>query len=101
MKTIVKWLFLLPLGAVLLLFAVINRQDVSLSLNPFAIDIPELQFNAPLFVLLFAAFACGCVIGSIMHWLGQNPQRRRMRALKAENEHLHQRIAHLPRLPDM
>jgi uncharacterized integral membrane protein len=101
MKSFLTWLVLLPSAALLLLFALLNRQIVGLSLNPFAIDIPELQIDAPLFLVVFAAFIGGVLCGACLNWLGHGPQRQRLRALRAENEHLRHRIAHLPHLPEI
>lgn len=101
MLRFIKWLILAPIFAFLLLFAVLNRQNVLLSFNPFETAISELQFEIPLFLLLFIVFALGCVSGAVLHWMGQGPQRRHIRNLKLENEHLRQRLTHLPHLPEM
>jgi uncharacterized integral membrane protein len=101
MKTIGTWLILAPLCALVLIFALLNRHNVSLELNPFNTDLPALHYEMPLFLLLFIAFAAGCLVGAAIHWLGQSQQRQRARALRAENEHLKQRLNHLPHLPDM
>jgi putative membrane protein len=57
------------IGAFLLLllvvFAVANRQSVAVSLDPlpFAIDLP-------LYLLVFAIFLLGLVLGALGQWLG-------------------------------
>ena len=77
-KKIINLLILLPLGIVLIIFCVANRQSVTLALNPFRPEDQVLSLNAPLFVLLFVALIVGMVVGAAVTWLnaGQTPQAR-------------------------
>ena len=50
MKTFLKWLVLAPLIVVALVFAVANRQMVTVVFDPFGNDIPGLSVTMPLFL---------------------------------------------------
>ncbi|MDE3114308.1 MAG: DUF1049 domain-containing protein [Pseudomonadota bacterium] len=53
-----------PVVAVAAVVAVANREMVSFSLDPFSRAVPALTFEAPLFLLLFAAVGLGVVLGA-------------------------------------
>lgn len=68
MAPLLRFLRLLIAALVLLLlavFAVANRQAVSVSLDPlpFAMDLP-------LYLLVFAVFLLGLILGGVGQWLG-------------------------------
>lgn len=95
MKTLLKWIVLAPLAAVLLVFALVNRRDVIVTFDPYGGNSPALTINAPLFVVLGVAAMIGVVIGGIATWFGQRRHRRAARQaraelarLKAENDRL-------------
>lgn len=77
---------LVPLAIVLVAFAVANRGAVALTVDPFNPGNPALTFQAPLFLLIFAALAIGLVLGGAATWLRQGRYRKmaRQRALEAE-----------------
>lgn len=83
-KKIVNLLILLPLGVILIIFCVANRQVVTLALNPFRPEDQVLAFNAPLFVLLFIALIIGMLVGSAVTWLSQAKHRKRARSQSRE-----------------
>lgn len=64
------------IGAILLLllvvFAVANRQSITVSLDPlpFAIDLP-------LYLLVFIIFLAGLCLGALLQWLGGFGRRRK------------------------
>ena len=62
-KKIVNLLILLPLGVILIVFCVANRQSVTLAFNPFRPDDQVLAVSAPFFVFLFIALITG--MGSV------------------------------------
>ncbi|ENN86324.1 putative transmembrane protein [Rhizobium freirei PRF 81] len=78
-KKIVNLLILLPLGIVLIVFCVANRQSVTLALNPFRPDDQVLSLNAPLFVLLFVTLILGMLLGAGVTWFSQGKHRKRAR----------------------
>lgn len=78
-KKILNLLVLLPLGIVLIVFSVANRQVVTLAFNPFRPEDQVMALHAPLFVFLFVALILGMLIGSMVTWLAQGRHRRRAR----------------------
>ena len=106
MKTLLKWIVLAPLAAALLVFALVNRQDVTVAFDPFGGNSPALAVTLPLFVVLGLAAMIGVVIGGVATWFGQARHRRAARQarvelerLKAENQRLsaaaHEKVAAL------
>lgn len=78
-RKIINLLVLLPLGIVLIVLSVANRQPVTLALNPFRPDDGLLSVSAPFFVFLFLAAIIGVLIGSFATWLAQGKHRKRAR----------------------
>ena len=83
-RRIINWLFLLPLGLVIIALAVANRGRVTLSLDPILREASPLTISAPLFLIVLAALFCGIVIGGFVVWWGQRIHRNH--AKKAERE---------------
>ena len=83
-KKIVNLLILLPLGIILIVFCVANRQSATLALNPFRPEDQVLSLNAPLFVLLFAALIVGMLVGAGVTWVNQGKHRKRARSQSQE-----------------
>jgi uncharacterized integral membrane protein len=83
-KKIVNLLILLPLGVILIIFCVANRQSVTLALNPFRPEDQVLSTQAPLFVLMFAALIVGMLVGSAVTWFNQGKHRKRARTQSRE-----------------
>lgn len=78
-KKIVNLLILLPLGVILIVFCVANRQSVTLAFNPFRPEDQVLAVSAPFFVFLFIALIAGMLIGSAATWFSQGKHRKRAR----------------------
>ena len=71
-----KLLIGLPIAVVILAFAFANRQDVSVSFDPFSGD-PAM--TAPLYGLLFLTLLVGVIVGGTATWFAQGRNRRRAR----------------------
>lgn len=84
MKSLLKWLILVPIALVLLVLATLNRQNVAVALDPIGTGLPGLKFEAPLFVVMLVCGALGVVVGSLATWLGQGKHRRNARAARGE-----------------
>ena len=80
MRNFLKALILLPVAAVIVIFAVAHRNPVTLSWNPLERDNPDFQITIPLYALLFATLALGVIIGGIGTWLSQGRHRKAERA---------------------
>lgn len=68
-----------PLGVVLVALAVVNREPVQLTLDPFGGLDPSISIEAPLFLLLLGVFALGLIVGGIATWFTQGKWRRMAR----------------------
>lgn len=79
LRRIVNIVVFVPLGVVLILLSVANRQDVTLALNPFNTADTVLSVSAPFFVFLFLAVIVGLVLGAAITWFAQGKYRRRAR----------------------
>lgn len=79
MKKLVNILVLVPVGIVLIVLSVANRQSVTLALNPFNPADSVLSASAPFFVFLFLALILGMIIGSLATWFSQGKYRKRAR----------------------
>ena len=93
MRKFLTYLVLVPLAIALLMFAVANRQIVTVSFDPFSTTRPALSFTLPLFVLIFLLVILGVLIGGIAAWLRQSKWRRNARRLEADVEALRRETA--------
>jgi uncharacterized integral membrane protein len=73
-----------PLGILLVVFAVANRHAVTVSLDPFGSDAPSLSATMPLFILILALMGIGVVVGGVATWRNQGKWRRAARHLDLE-----------------
>src|SRR5437762_185729 len=63
LRTFLKSLILVPIGVVLILFAVANRQWTAVSLDPFSPESPALAIHLPLFLAILLALMVGVIVG--------------------------------------
>jgi uncharacterized integral membrane protein len=87
MLRLLKLLVLLPVAAVIIGLAVINRGAVKLIYWPVQLG-GELSLSLPLFVALFAALLVGVLIGGTATWLAQSRHRSAERRYRNEAERL-------------
>lgn len=93
-RKLVVALMVVPLGALLVALAVVNRKPTILILDPFGGAEARLSLEAPLFLFLLGAFALGLIIGGIATWLGQGG-RRTARAQSREARDLRHQASRL------
>ncbi len=103
MKNILKWILLLPVAIVIIVFAVANRHPVKVYFDPTGNKLPGFTFDAPLYLVLFAALLAGVFIGGAAAWLKQSKHRKAARVargearkLESEAQQLRTQIAALP-----
>lgn len=90
---ILWWIIGVPVGLLLIMLAVANRDLVSLSLDPIGGSI-----EVPLYLVIFFAFLLGMVCGGILTW--GSGVRRRIRKRREERERASaDRAAQSPRPP--
>ncbi len=98
-KRFIGWLVLVPLSALLIVFALANRQLVSLNINPFAPtpDAVAGGYGIPLFVVLYVVLLIGVLLGGIASWFAQGAHRRSERHWRREANQLSQELEALRR----
>jgi uncharacterized integral membrane protein len=84
LRKIVTTIIVVPIAAVIIAFAVANRQTVIVSFDPFSAASPAYAATLPLFAVIFAFLILGVLIGGIAAWLRQSKWRRATRKLEAE-----------------
>jgi uncharacterized integral membrane protein len=77
-------LVLIPLGLILVVFAVANRHLVTVSLDPFNSSDPSVGFRLPLFVVIIGVAIAGVVAGGSVTWFRQRHWRRAARQHEAD-----------------
>ncbi len=75
------WIVVLPLAAVAVIFAVMNRTPVALDLWPL-----PWRIEAAVYLILLGALAAGLVIGLLLALLTGGARRRRLRQYVQANE---------------
>lgn len=91
-RKIVTAVIVIPLAAVIIAFAVANRQTVTVSFDPFSQAAPAYAATLPLFVLIFVLVIFGVIVGGIAAWLRQGKWRRAARKLDGDVRALHQEL---------
>lgn len=84
LKTL-RWLLLVLVAVVLIVFAINNQQIVSLSLRPF-----PLELNAGLYLVVLLTLLAGFLLGALVAWMNGHRGRR-------EARHNAQRVGELER----
>jgi len=102
-RKLVFWLVVVPFAILILMFAVANREIVSVSFDPFSSTQPAASVTVPLFVLIFILVILGVIMGGVATWLRQSEYRKTARlrdsdvnALRREIERLNARLADGP-----
>jgi uncharacterized integral membrane protein len=89
MRGFLKALVIVPLAALLTLFAVVNRAPVELTFDPLEWSGMGERIAVPLFVVIFLSAAVGVIIGGVAMWFGQGRHRKAARAnARAAARHL-------------
>ncbi len=92
LRRIVAALILVPLAIIIIAFAVANRQEVTVSLDPFGASAPAASLTLPLFALVILVLIIGVVIGGSAAWLRQGRWRRAARRLEREAKEMIARL---------
>jgi uncharacterized integral membrane protein len=96
-RKIVTAVILAPLAAILIAFAVANRQDVTVSFDPFDAAQPAYAASLPLFVLILVLVIFGVLLGGIVTWLRQARWQWAARRAESENRELRLQLDRLQR----
>ena len=84
MRKFLTALVVIPLGLILMVFAVANRHFVTVSFDPFVSNDPSFSVTLPLFLLLIVVAALGVFAGGCAVWFGQRRWRRAARRNDAD-----------------
>lgn len=90
-------IILIPIVLLLVMFAVANRQVVTLSFDPFDAANPAYAVAVPLFVLIFILVVLGVLLGGMAAWLRQGRWRRAARRLDGQLRRLNAEVHELRR----
>jgi putative membrane protein len=82
------WIVTLPVALLVILFALMNRQEVSLNLWPLPWDIA-----APLFLFTLGAIVFGFLFGALATWLSGGTTRRHLRETQRELAQMRDELA--------
>ena len=91
-RKIVTLAIVLPVAAVIIAFAVANRELVTVSFDPFTSVSPAYAATFPLFILIFILLILGVIVGGTAAWLRQSHWRRAARKLDGEVRQLQQEL---------
>jgi len=83
-RKIINFAILLPLAAILVIFAVANRHWATVSFDPFNSTDPSLSIELPLFVVILLSVILGVLAGGIATWFRQGRWRRAARRHEAD-----------------
>jgi len=87
---VARWaarLFAIPVAVVAVVFALMNRQAMTLELWPLPFTL-----EAPVFLVVYLALLAGFLIGGLTAWLSGGGARRRARRMAAERERLRREL---------
>ncbi len=95
MRKFLTGLVLIPVGLILIVFAVANRHLVTVSLDPFSASDPSVGFTLPLFVVIILVAILGVVAGGAATWFRQRRWRRAARQHEADARAARSQLADL------
>ncbi len=84
---------LIPLGLILVVFAVANRHMVTVSFDPFNSTDPSIAVTLPLFVVLILVAILGVAAGGFATWFRQRHWRRAARQHEADARQARSQLA--------
>jgi uncharacterized protein YneF (UPF0154 family) len=94
MKKILRWVVVIPVGALIVLFLIANRKLVALSLDPFSTDAPAIATPAlPLWIWLILALFVGFFMGAAGMWVSDRELRIRAKTDRLELKALKKAMA--------
>jgi uncharacterized integral membrane protein len=98
-RKLITAVILVPLVIILVMFAVANRETITITFDPFDSVQPAFAFKLPLYLLIFALIAIGVVIGGLTTWFKQHKWRTRARRAEAETRALREQLSQRSKWP--
>ncbi|CAM9972792.1 unnamed protein product, partial [Phaeothamnion confervicola] len=87
-RKIVTAVILVPIALIIVMFAVANREIITVTFDPFDSKNPAFALTLPLFMLVFVLVGLGILIGGMAAWLKQHKWRVRARRAEADERRL-------------
>ena len=78
----------IPLALLIILFAVANRQNVTIGFDPFAPTTPAVSIELPLFAVVMLSLMIGVIVGGVASWMRQGKWRKETRRRRIEAERM-------------
>jgi uncharacterized integral membrane protein len=100
LNRIVAAVVLVPLAVIIIAFAVANRENVTISFDPFGGAAPAASVTLPLFALIILLLIIGVLIGGLASWLRQGKWRETARRLERDLRQLRGKLAVLESAAD-
>jgi len=98
-RRMVGWFVLVPLSAVLIVFALANREPVPINFNPFVPGQGAAGVDVPLFLVIFLVLLIGVALGGVATWFAQGHHRRDERHWRRHAEVLSRDLEAARRVP--
>jgi uncharacterized integral membrane protein len=95
MRKFLNAVVFIPLGVILVVFAVANRHMVTVTFDPFNSSDTALGFTMPLFAVIIVVAILGVLAGGSATWFSQRRWRRASRQHEAEARALRAQLADL------
>jgi uncharacterized integral membrane protein len=95
LRKVAAAIVLVPLAVVMIAFAVANRQDVTVSFDPFSSNEPAASLTLPLFALMVLLLIIGVLFGGMASWLRHHKWRGAARRFERELRGLRGKLAAL------
>jgi uncharacterized integral membrane protein len=84
LKRIFNWLVGVPIAVVAIVFAIANRQWITISFDPLNRTHPFATVDMPLWALFFCGVFVGIFAGWLVAWIAQGKWRKAARETKIE-----------------
>jgi hypothetical protein len=92
LRRIVNWIIGVPVAAIIIGFAIANRQWQQVSFDPFSQAAPFASITMPLWALLFCGIFLGILAGWAGCWLAQSKWRKAAREARIDLERAQREI---------
>jgi uncharacterized integral membrane protein len=93
LNRIVAAVVLVPLAVIIIAFAVANRENVTISFDPFGGAESAASVTLPLFALIILLLIIGVLVGGLASWLRQGKWRETARRFERELHQLRGKLA--------
>jgi hypothetical protein len=97
LRRALNWIVGVPVVALIVIFAVANRQWIEVSLDPLSREAPRAAISMPLWSLFFCGIFFGLIAGWLACWIAQKKWRRAARDARVELQRGQDELSRLKR----